>query len=198
MRLLQNKTNVDAPDDDYPFGRARNNPGNRTGTPVDEELVGDILQFFEKMFNASGLVANELPDNDYTGFQLFEAFDAYIQAKIDAALAIINPDGLRVKLVPIINWNMSVDDNIIVDHGLTAAKIVSINVLIRRDADSDSRYVQGVRNAVADVDGSDLFIGQTVTDSVRINRRTGSFFDDASFSQVGGYVRGYLVIVHMP
>lgn len=81
MRLLQNKTNVDAPDDDYPFGRARNNPGNRTGTPVDEELLGDILQFFEKMFNASGLVANEMPDNDYAGFQLYEALQTILTAR---------------------------------------------------------------------------------------------------------------------
>lgn len=75
MRKLVNKTNVDPADDDYPFGRARNNPGNRTGTPVDEDLVGDILQFFEKLFFESGLIANEMPDNDYTGFQLYEALE---------------------------------------------------------------------------------------------------------------------------
>src|SRR5687767_14712584 len=73
MRRLQFKTNVIPPDSDYPFGRAKDNPGNRTGTPVDEDLLGDILQFFEKLFSESQMVANEMPDNDYSGFQLFDA-----------------------------------------------------------------------------------------------------------------------------
>lgn len=75
MRPLANKTNVAPPDDDYPFGRIKDNPGNNTGTPINEEVYGDFHQFFEKLM-AEGLVTpNDLPDNDYSGFQLYEAFE---------------------------------------------------------------------------------------------------------------------------
>ncbi len=72
-RRLATKQNVDAPSLTYTFGRIRNNPGNNSGTPFDESLYGDIQQFMEKMFDASGLVANNLPDNDTNGYQFFQA-----------------------------------------------------------------------------------------------------------------------------
>lgn len=84
MRRLVNKQNVDAPDSDYPYGKIRDNPGNATGTPVDEDVYGDFHQFMERVFdkgkdsNLGNIVANELPDNDYTGFQLFEALEGVI------------------------------------------------------------------------------------------------------------------------
>lgn len=74
MRRLSAKQNVNHPDSDFIYGRIRNNPGNGTGTPFNEELYGDIHQFFERMFAKSGLTANGVADSEYTGFQLFEAY----------------------------------------------------------------------------------------------------------------------------
>jgi hypothetical protein len=73
MRSLVNKTRVTAPDADYPYGRIRDNSISAPGTPLNEEVYGDIHQFFEKMFADSGMTATELPYNDYNDFQLYEA-----------------------------------------------------------------------------------------------------------------------------
>src|SRR6185436_11627537 len=72
-RSLRHKTNVDAPDSDYLYGRVKDNDGTNNGTPVDEELLGDSMQFFEKMMFDSGLSMNELPENAYSGFQYNQA-----------------------------------------------------------------------------------------------------------------------------
>lgn len=72
-RNLALKQNTEPADAEYPFGRIRNNPGNNTGTPVNEEVYGDFHQFFAKMFAQSGLVYNNIPDNAYDGFQYFQA-----------------------------------------------------------------------------------------------------------------------------
>jgi len=198
MRLLATKTNVNAPDSDYPFGRIRNNPGNGTGTPVNELLYGDMHQFFEKLMDAAGITANGLPDNDYSGFQLFEALDTYISEKITAALFAINPAGLKLNLVEIIDWDMDANDQKVVTHGVDPQKVVSISAVIKRDDNSDSIYVPGIRNSIADVDGSDLMIGQMASSDISLRRRDGSFFDSTSFNATGGYVRGYLLIFTKP
>lgn len=80
MRALRNKTNVQAPNADFPFGRAKDNPGDNTGTPVDENLLGDILQFFEKLMLDAGIAMNNLPEQVYSGFQLNQSLDARINA----------------------------------------------------------------------------------------------------------------------
>lgn len=81
MRSLANKTNVVPPDADYPFGRIKDNPGNNTGTPINELVYGDFHQFFEKLMAESGITPNELPDNEYSGFQLYEALIELIKVK---------------------------------------------------------------------------------------------------------------------
>lgn len=72
-RDLSLKTDVDAPDGTYPFGRIRDEFGMNDGTPFDEQLYGDFHQFFAKMFENSGLTYNNLPDNAYSGFQFFDS-----------------------------------------------------------------------------------------------------------------------------
>jgi len=74
MKLLQNKTNVDAPTTAYPFGNSKDDTGSNNGTPVDRERFNDWDQLFEKVFNESGLTANGNDDNETNGFQLFNAF----------------------------------------------------------------------------------------------------------------------------
>ena len=73
MIPITSKSNTSAPDGDYPFGNLKDKVGVNPGTPVDKELLADQAQFFEKIMDAAGLIANELPDNEYSGFQLFEA-----------------------------------------------------------------------------------------------------------------------------
>jgi len=78
MRLLSTKQNVNPPSGTYPFGQIRDNPGDNTGTPYNESLYGDLQQFIEKLFNASGIVANALPENATNGFQLYQALQNVI------------------------------------------------------------------------------------------------------------------------
>lgn len=70
---MANFENVDAPDSDYPGGRVRDDDGTGNGTWAEEATLGDIWQFFYKMFDYSGLTYNEQPDNDYSGFQFWQA-----------------------------------------------------------------------------------------------------------------------------
>lgn len=83
MRSLASKPNVIAPGGDYPHGRIKDDPGNNTGTPVDEEVYGDFHQFFSELMAAGGVVPNGLPENDYSGFQLNEALENIIQDIVD-------------------------------------------------------------------------------------------------------------------
>lgn len=83
-RKLQDQVNVVAPSADYPFGRIKNDTGSRDGTPVNEELYGDIHQFFAKLLNAAGLTANGLPDNTTNGFQLFTALQTWVTNQVES------------------------------------------------------------------------------------------------------------------
>ena len=73
MKLTVNKTNVLPASADYPFGGQKDDDGTFNGTPLDAEFSGDYVQFFEKLFDESGIVSNGLPDNATNGFQLFDA-----------------------------------------------------------------------------------------------------------------------------
>ena len=70
---LQNKPNVIAPGGNYPYGKIKDNPGNGTGTPINELVYGDFHQFFAKMMAEAGIAYNGLPDNAADGFQYFLA-----------------------------------------------------------------------------------------------------------------------------
>lgn len=98
MRALANKTNVEAPDSDYPYGRIKDNPGNNTGTPINEQVYGDIHQFFEKLMDEAGITPNELPENDYSGFQLYEALLEVTRARlgVDTIQFVIDGGGTSI------------------------------------------------------------------------------------------------------
>lgn len=74
MRRLQNFPRVTGPDSDFPYGRVKDTTPTERGTPVNELTHGDRHQFFEKLMDVAGITANEVPDCEYTGFQLFQAF----------------------------------------------------------------------------------------------------------------------------
>jgi len=75
MIKIINKTNVDPITGTWPFGDIVDDNGTFNGTSVDKIFLTDYVQFFEKMFSESGLVANGLVDNSTNGFQLFEALE---------------------------------------------------------------------------------------------------------------------------
>jgi hypothetical protein len=74
MIKLEDKVNTIPPDADYPFGDIKDSTTGNPGTPVSRQTYADLHQFFAKMFFESGIVANDLPDNETNGFQLYEAF----------------------------------------------------------------------------------------------------------------------------
>jgi len=81
MIPLINKPNVHGSDSEYPYGDIRDRDGAIIGTPVDREVYADMHQFFEKMMDESGIVANNNPDNEYHGWQLWEALVKAIQTQ---------------------------------------------------------------------------------------------------------------------
>lgn len=62
---------VVAPGGSYPYGRIKNAPA---GTRVNEQMLGDVIQFHQKAMAEAGVTPNGLPDNSSDGFQLYEAF----------------------------------------------------------------------------------------------------------------------------
>lgn len=81
-RKLADQENVTPPDSDYPYARIKDDQGDGNGTPVDESVYGDIHQFFARLLFKAGRVANGLPDNAYSGFQLFQALEDRINQLI--------------------------------------------------------------------------------------------------------------------
>lgn len=79
MRSLKNFPNVNAPTITYPWGQIKDDDGSGTvGTPVKEATCGDQHQFFAQLMQDGGMVYNELPENEYNGFQLNTALANFI------------------------------------------------------------------------------------------------------------------------
>jgi len=74
-RSILQKANTDGSTITFPLGRIRNNPGDGTGTPLDEQSYGDMHQFFDMLMYRAGLVHNGLPENDANGYQFNDALD---------------------------------------------------------------------------------------------------------------------------
>ncbi|MFN8317157.1 MAG: hypothetical protein U0T32_11990 [Chitinophagales bacterium] len=75
---LTAKENVEAASGPYPYGKIKDDTGIGDGTPINEQVYGDIHQFFEKMMDAAGVVHNGNPENLTTGFQFFEALQKVV------------------------------------------------------------------------------------------------------------------------
>lgn len=80
-RRLQDKLNAIAPGGAYPYGRAKDNTGSNNGVPVNESLVGDLLQFFERIMVVGGVSPNLQPENNSDGFQYVTALINIIVAQ---------------------------------------------------------------------------------------------------------------------
>jgi hypothetical protein len=187
MRPLSFKPNTAAPDSDFPYGRIKDRSGSVPGTKVNEEVYGDIHQFFEKLMDESGITPNNLPDNEYSGFQLFEALSKVI---------LNSNGGLLTKIVDIGDWDMDTNAFVNVSHGLSDfTKIRSISVVIRDDTNSDYRNLL-INNftTAANNGGSINLINSTVINLSRINS---GFFDDIAYDSTS-FNRGWITIQHLP
>ncbi len=78
-RDLTTIPNITPPDSDYPNGRILNASPPAAGTPVIEELYGDVVQFFHKLMRAAGISHNGLPENETQGFQFIQALAYYVR-----------------------------------------------------------------------------------------------------------------------
>lgn len=101
---LSTKTNVDAPSANDPYGLVNNNSGSGDGTPVDKDLLHDPLVFFEKMMDEAGVTHNGLHDDEYDGFQLYEAFRK-LTKPYDSYTAIIDQTGTGAPTAVVFNEN---------------------------------------------------------------------------------------------
>lgn len=77
---LENKANVEAPSVAYPYGSIKDNSGLNDGTPVNRAVYSDFHQFFARMLDQGGIVANGLVDNATNGYQYFLSLIANIRA----------------------------------------------------------------------------------------------------------------------
>lgn len=96
MKKTVNKTNTEAVSTAQPFGGVKDNTGANDGTPVNKELIGDYVQFFEKMFSMSGITANGLPDNATNHFQLVQALFSVMPKKYVKQFSFGAGDGVTV------------------------------------------------------------------------------------------------------
>lgn len=75
---LIDKTNTDAPDGRYIYGAIRDDDGSNNGTPLDQISHQDFHQFFSRLMAIAGVDYNGYTDDDYNGFQLFEALEEIV------------------------------------------------------------------------------------------------------------------------
>lgn len=94
MRNKGLQPNIDNSDlINFPNGRIKNNDGSGNGTPVNEQVKGDIHEFFDKMLRLYGITHNGLPDNEANGYQSIEALRA-VASKNDFILTITSVIGV--------------------------------------------------------------------------------------------------------
>lgn len=176
MRSLANKTNVTAPDADYPYGRLKDNDGTGNGTPVNEQVYGDIHQFFEKLMAEAGLAANNLPENVTNGFQLITALKKVI--------------GINTKVIEIGDWDMDTNNSKVVVHGFADyKKIRSVQCTVRRDDDTTYGPLDRALSSGSTPGG----VVSWDTNNINLIRTDAVQFDSPDYSAVG-FNRGWLII----
>lgn len=169
MKLLENKPNSIAASATYPYGNMKDDTGAGDGSNADTEFMTDYVQFFEKLFDESGLSANGLPDNFDNDFQLYDA------------LRVLFP--LRQKTIDIGAWNMDATPAIAVNHGLGDKNLIrTVSCIIIDDANL-------VRSLLT-VEGTVGLMDNTV---INLNRNSSGFYDSTAYDDAV-INRGYLTI----
>lgn len=168
---LEDKINVDPASTEFPYGDVRDKTPTVGGTRYDRNTMSDYIQFFHKMMDAAGIVPNGMLDNEYNGWQLFDALQL--------------ATGGFTTTIEIGAWDMDTTASVIVDHLLTDhTKIRSVEVLIFND--NPSPLISPL-----------LMSGSINIDNtaVTLARNTGGDFDDSSYSTAAN--RGYIVIKYV-
>lgn len=180
---LIDKTRVEAPSVDYPYGNIKDTiPGDK-GTPVNKEVYADMHQFFEKIMADSGVVANGLPENFTNGFQFFEAlWKTFSNVRV------------KTKIIEIGDWDMVLDPTKLVAHGIADyLKIYSTKAVILHDGGSGNSSL-----LIDSIDATGLSQGQVNLinpTTLTLVRTAGGFFDSASYSTTP-FNRGWIVITY--
>jgi hypothetical protein len=85
-RILANIPDTEAPSSDYPKGKVLNQDNTANppipGTPILEEIYGDIIQFFKKLVGLASITENDLPDNESNGYQYVSALEDFVNDEI--------------------------------------------------------------------------------------------------------------------
>lgn len=189
---LEDKENVTPPGGDYPYGQIKDDPGDRSGTKVNKTNHADFHQFFSRLMDQAGVVYNGLPDNDYSGFQLFEALQALINAAISPILSALA--GVNFKLVNIGDWNMDSTDGVPILHGLSDhKKIRLVKAIIRDDADGNYYPLDRIDDTATGLIAGNATLWNSTT--IFLARLVGGTFDNATFNSTG-YNRGFVMIIY--
>jgi len=77
----RNYPNISPPDGDYPDGRIKDNPGDGSGTPINQLTNGDIQEFFAKLLRLQGVAPSGNPENEYSGHQYIDALTALLDSE---------------------------------------------------------------------------------------------------------------------
>lgn len=178
-RSLKNKVQVQAPTSTYPFGRIKDDVGDGiSGTPVTEEVYGDMHQFFECLLSEASITANERSENEYDGFQYISALKTLLATK--------------TKIIPIGAWNMNASNSKSVAHGIANLdKIRSVSVMIHDDLGNNYFDLFNYDNGAGNVSGGITTINSTVIGL--ICTAGGHFNTDTAFDD-GVVNRGYVTI----
>lgn len=143
------KENVEAASANYPFGSIRDKTLSVGGTPVNRTTYTDMHQFFAKLMNFAGVTPNNLPDNDYSGWQLMEALMTLM-------------GGVKTKILDIGIWNMNSTATIAVAHaglGVPLGQIISIKAMITSDAGNKYQFEFG--GVTANIDATNINLERT-------------------------------------
>lgn len=184
-RNIQDGTNVDPATVEFPDGRIRDKAGIITGTTGNEALFGDMTQFFAKLMRDASITTNGNPDNETNGYQLMQGLVAKIIASI----------GFNFSVVEIGDWNMDFNESVSFAHGLTYAKIIGAEAIIRNNADNERINLCGLRDipTTNTGEGGQIIVGST---NVTLYRRVDGEFDTPDFNSTS-YNRGWVIIKYL-
>lgn len=100
---------------------------------------------------------------------------------------------LEIKIIEIGDWNMDVDQNRLITHGLTGANIISVTGHIRDDSNVN-RYAITQGRPAGPV-SPDVAIYKWDAGNIEAVRLTGGSFDNVNFDATG-YSRGKLFVIY--
>lgn len=173
MKKLINLPNVNGATAEFPYGDVKDNTGSNNGTPLNRESMSDIFQFFAKLADEAGIVQNDILDNEYDGFQLFEALQTVI--------------GIKTTIISIGAWDMDATASINVAHGLgDKDRILNVSAVIINDADSARALLNGPEGAISFIDDT----------NVTLSRVNSGFFDSTAYDD-GAMNRGFMTVQYI-